>query len=187
MDLSFIIVNWNTRGSLLNCLESVTRSLSENWTHEIFVVDNGSTDGSVEEVRRAYPNVVLLENPKNLGFARANNQALRLAQGRFFVLLNTDVRFAPGALNTLVDYIAEHPDAGMVGGQLLNRDGSRQNSFSTFPSLATELLNKSMLKILFPWWFPGKSKKFKAPAKVDSLIGAYPRGEYDKRLKTVVG
>lgn len=172
MDLSFIIVNWNTRGSLLNCLESVTRSLSENWTHEIFVVDNGSTDGSVEEVQRAYPNVIVLENPKNLGFARANNQALRLAQGRFLVLLNTDMRFAPGALNTLVDFIAEHSGAGMVGGQLLNRDGSRQNSFSTFPSLATELLNKSMLKILFPWWFPGKSKKFKEPAKVDSLIGA---------------
>ena len=172
MDLSFIIVNWNTRGALLNCLESIVQNLTGNSSHEIFVVDNGSSDGSAEEVRRAYPEVALIENQKNLGFARANNQALRLAQGRLLVLLNTDMRFAPGALNALLDFMHEHPEAGMVGGQLLNRDGSRQNSFSPFPSLITELFNKSLLKILFPWWFPGKYRPFQGPTKVDALIGA---------------
>ncbi len=172
MDISVIIVNWNTRGSLLGCLESVYAGLTDNTTHEVIVVDNGSSDGSAQEVRGAYPEVILIENQKNLGFARANNQALRIAKGQFHVLLNTDVRLAPGALTTLLDFIHQRPEVGMVGGQLLNRDGSRQNSFSAFPSLLTELFNKSLLKILFPWWFPGKYRAFRGPTKVDSLIGA---------------
>ncbi len=163
MDLSFIVVNWNTRGSLLNCLASIRTSVSENLTHEIFVVDNASTDGSAEEVRRLYPDVNLTENSTNLGFAKASNQALRIARGRFLVLLNPDVRFLPGALNKLVDFITENQHVGMVGGQLTNRDGSRQNSFRAFPSLLTTFS---------PFWLPGKIRKISTPTKVDVLVGA---------------
>ncbi|MCK5554341.1 MAG: glycosyltransferase, partial [Deltaproteobacteria bacterium] len=89
-DLSVIIVNWNTKELLLNCLESFYRTV-KGFTSEIFVVDNGSNDGSPDSVRRKFPEIELIQNQRNLGFARANNEALRRSKGRYGLLLNTDV------------------------------------------------------------------------------------------------
>lgn len=130
MDLSIIIVNWNTRDLLAQCLESVGAELAEceGVSVETFVVDNASNDGSAAMVRERFPWVQLIENPSNLGFARANNQALQQATGRYAVLLNSDTQVLPGALQTLADFMDAHPQAGACGPLLLNADGSLQPS-----------------------------------------------------------
>ena len=147
-DLSVIIVNWNTRELLLNCLDSFYRTV-KGLTFEIFVVDNGSDDGSADSVRRAYPEIELIQNQRNLGFARANNEALRKSTGRYALLLNTDVILTDGAVESLVEFMDRNPTVGIAGGQLINVDGSKQNSFDNFPSLAAEGLNKSLLRMSF--------------------------------------
>ncbi|MBM4348311.1 MAG: glycosyltransferase family 2 protein [Deltaproteobacteria bacterium] len=171
MDLSIIIVNWNTRDLLIQCLKSLKQIL-ERLKIEIFVVDNGSMDGSLEMVRAEFPEVILIDNPSNLGFARANNQALRLSKGKYTLLLNPDTQVKEGAIETLKAFMDIHPKAGVIGAQLLNSDGSKQNSIANFPSLATELLNKSLLRRLFPEQFPGKESTYSMPIEVDSVIGA---------------
>jgi len=170
-DLSIIIVNWNTRDLLIQCLKSLQQTF-QRLKMEIFVVDNGSTDGSGEAVRAKFPEVIFIENRLNLGFARANNQAMRLSKGRYILLLNPDTQVKEGAIETLKIFMDIHPKAGVVGAQLLNSDGSKQNSIANFPSLATELLNKSLLRRLFPEQFPGKERTYVEPIEVDSVIGA---------------
>jgi len=171
--LSFILVNWNTKGYILEALRSIEDTVGD-YRHEIFVADNGSTDGSPEAIRKAFPRVRLISNERNLGFARAVNQALAQAQakGSYCVLLNSDARLMEGAIKTLAAFMEENPDVGIAGGQLMNEDGSRQNSIAPFPSLATELLNKRLLRIFFPRRYPGKERDCPAPLDVDSLVGA---------------
>ena len=171
MDLSIIIVNWNTKDLLLQCLKSVYKAVKEMET-EVIVIDNGSQDGSGMEVGRTFPAVQLIENEKNLGFAKAANQGLRKASGRYALLLNPDAQVKEGAIDRMCSFMDAHPEAGVVGTQLLNADGSKQNSIANFPSLATELLNKSLLRRLFPDRFPGKERDYPEPVEVDSVIGA---------------
>jgi len=170
-DLSFILVNWNTKGLILEALRSIVDTVP-GYGYEIFVVDNGSVDGSPEAITGAYPRVHLIRNATNLGFARAVNQALAQTAGRFICLLNSDARFLEGAVQTLVAFMEDNPDVGIAGGQLINADGSRQNSIAPFPSLATELLNRRLLRILFPRHYPGKEREYPFPIDVDSLVGA---------------
>lgn len=165
------IVNWNTKDLMIQCLRSIRQEAGEVKL-EVFVVDNGSTDGSKEAVRAEFPEAILIDNSSNLGFARANNQALRLSKGDYILLLNPDTQVKKGAIDTLKTFMDRHPEAGAVGGQLLNPDGSRQNSIANFPSLATELLNKSLLRWLFPNRFPGKEREYNEPIEVESVIGA---------------
>ena len=171
MDLSIIIVNRNTKKLLLDCLSSIYRTVPP-LSFEAFVVDNASTDNSVEAVKSAFPGVICVENDKNLGFARANNQALSLSKGRYAALLNTDTVLTEGALDTIVKFMDANSQAAICGGQLLNEDGSLQNSIANIPTLATELLNKSLLKLLFPKKYPGKKSRFEKPTEVESIIGA---------------
>ncbi len=169
--LSFILVNWNTRGYILEAISSIEDTVRD-YRHEIFVVDNGSTDGSLKAIRETYPRVRLIRNDRNLGFARAVNQAVAAAKGSYCVLLNSDARLMEGAIKTLAAFMEENPDVGIAGGQLINVDGSRQNSIAPFPTLATELLNKRLLRILLPGRYPGKERDYHAPLDVDSLVGA---------------
>jgi len=171
MDLSIIIVNWNTKDLLLQCLESVYQTI-KRVEMEVFVVDNGSMDGSIAAAKGRFPEVKFIQNEINLGFARANNQALSLAKGRYLLLLNPDTQVKKGAIERLISFMDAHPEAGGAGAQLLNSDGSRQNSIANFPSLATELLNKSLLRWFFPSVFPGKERNYPEPIEVDSVIGA---------------
>jgi len=171
MDLSVIIVNWNTKDLLCQCLDSLTQTLKKMDT-EIFVVDNGSTDGSVAAIREKFPRVRLVENRVNLGFARANNRAISLSSGEYLLLLNPDTKVKDEAISQMLSFMNAHAKAGLVGGQLFNADGSKQNSIANFPSLATELFNKSLLRWLFPEKFPGKERDYPGPVEVDSVIGA---------------
>ena len=123
--LSVIIVNYNVRDFLQQALTSV-RSALKDIPAEILVVDNASHDGSVEMVRQQFPEVRLIANDRNLGFAHANNQALKQARGRFFALINPDTVVQEDTFRVLLDFFETHPDAGMVGCKILNPDGSLQ-------------------------------------------------------------
>ena len=171
IDLSVIIVNWNTRDLLVRCLNSITQA-TQRMKAEVFVVDNGSSDESGRTVKERFSEVILIENETNLGFAGANNQVLRRSKGDYLLLLNPDTQVKEGAVQKLISLMEAHPDVGITGVQLLNSDGSKQNSFANFPSLATELLNKSFLRWLFPKRFPGKGRDYPEPIEVDSVIGA---------------
>ncbi len=136
--LSIIVVNWNTRDLLADCLRSVYDTVRD-LSFEVFVVDNASSDGSAVMVRERFPMVRLIENPDNAGFARANNQALAEACGEYLLLLNPDTVAMPGALHRLVSFLKAMPEYGIVGAQLLNADGSLQESWGRYPGVLTEL------------------------------------------------
>lgn len=121
--LSIIIVNYNVKFYLEQCLESVRRA-SRGLQVEVFVVDNLSTDGSVEYLRGRFPEVTFIANQENVGFARANNQAIRLSKGRYVLLLNPDTIVGEETLARCVEFMEEHPEAGGVGVYMLNADGT---------------------------------------------------------------
>lgn len=125
--LSVIIVNWNTRELLAQCLASVY-AYPPDGEFDVWVVDNASSDGSAAMVRERFPQVHLIENTENVGFARANNQAIRASAGRYVLLLNSDAFVRPGALGSLLAFMEVQPDAGAVGPRLLDVDGVLQPS-----------------------------------------------------------
>ncbi|MCL4535441.1 MAG: glycosyltransferase family 2 protein [Bacteroidetes bacterium] len=141
LDLSVVVVSYNTLALLRECLASATRSLAmplpdgRQLKGEVFVVDNASQDGSAEMVRAEFPQARLIANDANRGFAAANNQALAQARGRYYLLLNPDTLALDDALPRLVEFMDGCPSAGAAGGQLLNSDGSRQHSAFRFPNL----------------------------------------------------
>lgn len=171
MDLSVVIVNWNTESLLRDCLRSVYDTV-EGMTFEVIVVDNASSDGSVAMLKVEFPQVRRIENFENRGFAAANNQAFRVMTGRYALLLNSDTVLTGGAVRELYAFMEEHPEAVMACGQLLNADGSKQNSIAAFPTLLSLLVNVPLLEILFPARYPSKRQEYRHPIEVDSGIGA---------------
>jgi len=133
-DVSIIIVNYNTRVLLQQCLESIYEARS-GIAFETIVVDNASGDQSAALVRERFPRVILIENPTNSGFSKANNTGIRIARGRYLLLLNSDTIVLPGALDKLVRFMDERGDIAAVGPMLLNEDGSLQRSWFNFPSI----------------------------------------------------
>ena len=130
-DLSILIVNWNTRQLLVDCLASLSAT-KPGIELEVIVVDNASTDGSADEVARFYPGAALIRNAENVGFAAANNQAYRASAGRHVLLLNSDTLVPPGSLELLVEHLDAHPGVGIVGPRLEYGDGSFQISALRF-------------------------------------------------------
>ncbi len=171
MDISVIIVNWNTRDLLQGCLDSLRKTVP-GISYEVIVVDNASRDGSVPMLKEEFPDVILMENRTNRGFGAANNQALAAMRGRYALLLNTDTVVTAGAVASLYAFMELHPEAAMACGQLLNADGSRQNSLAAFPNLLTLLTNTSLLEYLWPRRYPSKRYDWEEPIAVDSCIGA---------------
>ena len=144
-----------------------------DFRYEVFVIDNASMDGSADEVRKHFGSSVhLIENRENRGFAQANNQALRKAQGDYIVLLNSDTVLKQKTIHSLVSFLEKTPAAAMAGPRMVDEYGKVQNSYDNFPTLTTELLNKSLLRALFPRKYAGKATKTTEPFEVDSLIGA---------------
>lgn len=144
LDVSIVIVNWNTREALRDCLASVFVNLKGLET-EVFVVDNNSSDGSCEMVAEFFPQVSLIRNQQNRGFAAANNQAIRLAKGRNVLLLNSDTIVKGDVIPRSSDYLDHHPDVGVMGCRVLNRDGSVQLTCSRFPTIVNLVLLASGL------------------------------------------
>jgi GT2 family glycosyltransferase len=146
--LSVIIVSYNTREMTLDCLRTLTVELS-GIESEIWVVDNASEDGSAEAVRRDFPEVHLIASDKNLGFGAANNRGMERSKGDAILLLNSDAFPRPGAIAALLKYLEQHPDVGVAGPRLLNKDGSLQLSCFKFPSPARCWLENLWLSALF--------------------------------------
>jgi len=170
MDISIIIVNWNTKQLLLNCIASIIENVKLKY--EIWVVDNASSDGSVDAVKNRFPDIFIIQNNKNFGFAAANNKALKKINAKYALLLNTDIIIKPYSIETLFDYMESNSDAAMACGQLLNADGSKQNSIANFPHPLTLLFNETFLRLLMPSKFPSKRKNYSTPLSIDSCIGA---------------
>lgn len=140
IDVSIIIVSWNTRALLLSCIEALAAAVGR-LSADIWVVDNASIDGSVEAVQARFPAVKLISNEQNVGFAGANNQAIRASNGRYALLLNSDTVADSGAIERLVHFADATPQAGVIGAMLLNPDRTFQASFADFPSFRSELLS----------------------------------------------
>jgi N-acetylglucosaminyl-diphospho-decaprenol L-rhamnosyltransferase len=137
--LSVVLVNWNTLHHLIPCLRSIFKA-NIPWPFEVIVVDNNSTDTTKTTIPSLFPQVRLIENQENLGFATAVNQGARQARGEYLLLLNPDTVVDGTSLQTMVKFMQQSPDAGVVGGALLNTDGSFQASYARFSSLLQETL-----------------------------------------------
>jgi len=171
-DVSVIVVTRNTRDLTLAAIRSVLEN-SDGLRVEVLVVDNGSNDGTSTAISNGMVGVRCLRSETNLGFARAVNRAAAVTDGEFLLLLNSDAQLEPGALADAVSWMRKNARCGVAGAQLLNDDGSRQNSIANFPTLATELLNKSLLRRIFPHRYPGKEQLFETPVEVETVIGAF--------------
>lgn len=186
--LSIVIVNWNTHDLLAQCLESLVASpdlqisglLNQPETRhhspvtiKVLVVDNASTDGSAAMIRARFPWVRLVENRENVGFARANNQAIRESEGHYVLLLNPDTEVKSGALETLVRFADAHPQVGAVGPRLVNPDGTLQSSCHPTPTLAGEVWRLFHLDVLWPYArYQMSAWDLDNPRRVDVIQGA---------------
>ena len=174
--ISIVIVSYNTRNLLRACLHSIPIA-AQGLSYEVFVVDNGSRDGTVDMLQQEFADVRVIANRSNVGFAAANNQALVLARGTSFLLLNPDTEMQVGSLRTLHDWLADHPAVGAVGPRLLNRDGSLQRSAYHFPTPG-RLLLEQLSASKFLRRLPGMQRVYLGawvtdrPRRVDWLVGA---------------
>ncbi|MCS6777470.1 MAG: glycosyltransferase family 2 protein [Chloroherpetonaceae bacterium] len=149
MDLSVIILNWNTCALLEKCLHSL-ECPQPGIVFEVLVVDNASEDGSREMVRDLFPHVRLKVNPTNIGFGAGNNSGISGTAGRYILFLNSDTVVLEGSLSRLVQYADSRPEVGIVGPKLLNEDGSLQYSCRRYPSLGAGFFRNTPLGRLFP-------------------------------------
>lgn len=149
IDLSVIIVNWNTASMTLECLESLYANTAACRV-EVIVVDNGSQDGSADRIIQTFPNVTLIRNRDNRGFAAASNQGIETAQGGYLLLLNSDTIVCDGVLERLIACLDDHPEVGIVGPRLVDGEGRLQLSARKFPTLRSALFEALHLHMLFP-------------------------------------
>jgi GT2 family glycosyltransferase len=173
-DLTVVLVSHNTCNLLDACLESLDAGLGGR-SSEVWVVDNASRDGSADRVRASHPGVRLIENRENVGFARACNQALRLARGKYLLLLNPDCLVPPGALDRLATVLDEHPEAAVCGPLLWNADGSPQPSWARFSNLTSEIsgrLDRSQSPYPLPDFADASRRTAMRPFAVDWVGGA---------------
>lgn len=185
-DVSVIIVNWNTRDLLRNCLRSITDQTTV--AHEIIVVDNASRDGSAEMVRAEFPDVTLIANTENGGFAAANNQGLRISRGRTVLLLNPDTIILDGAIDKMLGWLDRHPGVGCVGCQVLEGPGVIQRTCFADPNLLDFVIVEFGLIRLAPWipffgrsWYTNWDRR--SERQVDVVSGMFmlvPRAVMDR-------
>ncbi|MBC2722687.1 MAG: glycosyltransferase family 2 protein [Desulfosporosinus sp.] len=176
-DISIIIVSWNTREILRKCLESLCNH-TRNISFEIIVVDNNSSDGSPEAVEREFPQVKLIRNQENLGFAGANNIGIKAGSGRYVALVNSDIIVLGDCIRRMTEFMDENPSVGMAGPRILNPDRTLQVSCRHFPSIWNNLCQVLGFNKVFP-----KSALFSEPLmkywshdaqqKVDVLSGCF--------------
>jgi GT2 family glycosyltransferase len=175
-EVSVVIVNWNTRDLLRNCIRSILNQTSVS--HEIIVVDNASRDGSADMVRAEFPAVTLIANSENNGFAAANNQGLRVSCGRTVLLLNPDTLILNGAIDQMLGWLDRHPGVGCVGCQVLEGPGVIQRTCFADPTLLNFVMVEFGLMRLAPWvpffgrsWYTDWDRK--SERKVDVVSGMF--------------
>lgn len=177
IDITVCIVNWNTSQLLHDCLVSIYRYVWQA-SLQVIVVDNCSQDNSVEMVRLNFPEVQMVTNTENVGFARANNQAFKMASGRYVLMLNSDTLVEPDAFDTMLTFMDQHTEAGAMGCKLLNADRTLQRScWRGFPSLQMAAVDAFYLWKLMPRlpWVRGveiSKQELDQVIQVDHLLGA---------------
>jgi len=187
-DVSVLIVNFNVKDYLLQCLQSLASS-DGDVSMEVIVVDNASIDGSVDDLRPKYPWVKWIESETNLGFGRANNLGITACRGKFILFLNPDTIVGQGSVATMVQYLRDHPSVGLAGCKVLNADGTFQLACRRgFPTPWASFCKLFGLQSLFPTvpFFSQYNQTYKsvdATYPVDALIGAFmigPRGVIER-------
>ena len=148
-EVSVVVINYNT-GYLLDRMFAALEAAKASLRIEFIVVDNASTDNSIEILENRYPSVTLIKNPMNVGFGRANNQAIPHIRGRYILLLNTDAFVASDTLEKTVAFMSDHPRCGVLGVKLVGGDGALQPSCRYFPTPWNVFLERSGLSRLFP-------------------------------------
>ena len=165
-ELSIIIVSYNSEKELKSCLDSIFETTDKDF--EVIIIDNNSQDSSVAIIR-SFKDAVLIENDENLGFARAVNQGLKLARGRYCLLLNPDTKVTRGAVRTLLNCTKDQTGFAAIGPRLVNLDGTVQSSCFNFPSIKNAILEFWLgKKDKFSKYYP----KFKKPTEVEAIVGA---------------
>lgn len=181
IDLSIVVLSWNTRELVLDCLAALEAEGlatpgappgADGVRAETILVDNGSEDGTASVVRARFAGVETIALEGNLGFAAGNNAGLARARGRVIVLLNSDVTATRDAVVRCLRLLDARPEVGVVGVQLLRPDGRLQSSVHRFPSLVTELLPRFVLELLLPRRFPSKRVAHTGPVEVEAVLGA---------------
>ena len=147
MDVSIVIISYNVSDLLNDCIVSIKKETSCNY--EIIVVDNNSKDNSAEMLKTCHPDVRLIQNEMNVGFAKANNQAFKEASGKYILMLNPDTVVLNKAIDKLVQFMDEYPDAGAAGCKLLYPDMSLHPSCRRFTTIWSEVYSLSLLFVLF--------------------------------------
>jgi GT2 family glycosyltransferase len=147
--LGVVIVHYNSSADLDRCLDSLSK-YPASCPHQVVIVDNASSDDGLEDVQRRYPDFLWVMNPENTGYARGCNQGMALLETEYFLILNPDIVINPGALDRLLEFADDQPRAGLIGPQLLNEDGSVQDSCRRFYTFGTLLLRRTFLGKLFP-------------------------------------
>jgi GT2 family glycosyltransferase len=176
MKLSIVIVSWNVKDILCDCLDSIVRS-STAFAYEIIIVDNASTDGTADHVRKKYPSICIIENSENQGFARASNQGALQAQGQYLFFLNPDTILFDDTLSRLVEFMESNPDIALCGPRIQNDDGTLQESVRNFPSWRGAFYRYTILKYLglfkshFQRWH-NRGFDYNKQTDIDQLIGA---------------
>lgn len=176
VDLSIIIVNWNSKEYLRKCIASILAE-THGIEFEIVVIDNASFDGCDQMLRETYPQVRFIQSEKNLGFAKANNAAFHESRGRHVLFLNPDTELVGPAISILLDFLKKSPNAGAVGCRLLNADKSIQTScIQSFPTIINQVLDSELLRGLWPKSFLwGNAALFGCknnPEEVEAISGA---------------
>lgn len=177
IDISIIIVTWNSEEDIIQCLDSIERA-SQNIDVEIFVVDNNSRDNTVNIVQKSYPDVKLISNHENFGFAKANNQAIKMCSGKYILLLNPDTVLNTTSLNDSLTYMEQNADIGVLGCMIKNSDGSIQPSVRRFPTVFSQILVLCKLHNFFPRIASLKKYfasdfDYSSNQNVDQVMGAY--------------
>jgi len=175
-DVSVIVVNWNSLSYLSECLTSIYQ-YTEGVSFEVIVVDNASPEGGVDILEKKFPQIKVIKSDKNLGFAGANNLGFRYSTGAYILFLNPDTRLAGPAINVLLERTKLLPDAGVVGGKLLNTDLSVQTAaVQKFPTLLNQLPNVEYLRTRWPscplWDISPLFRETGGAVKVDVIPGA---------------
>ena len=161
MKLSIVIICWNDWKVIENCLRSIYAG-THQIEYEVIVSDNGSTDGSVENIRAQFPRVRMVENRANLGFARGNNAGIREARGEYVLILNPDTIVHDRSLDRWIEFAERHPEAGAFGCQVHNPDGTYQRSARPFPTISRSLVAAFGLRFLGRLRHPVLSDEYEA-------------------------
>jgi N-acetylglucosaminyl-diphospho-decaprenol L-rhamnosyltransferase len=181
LDMSIVLVCWNNKAYLDPCLKSLYAG-GVKCSFDVVVVDNGSIDGSQQMLLDKYPDVKLIQNECNVGLSRASNQGIEATRGRYVLLLNNDTIIDGPSLDRLVEFLDAHPEAGAVGGKLLNPDGSFQSGYASFSTLIEEFLIVTHLGELMWAGFPshGDSDEITATGWLSSACLLLRRSALDR-------